>query len=370
MEQLTFICDECRRELPLAELNEIGDRRLCDGCHSWLTVECECCGEIFLRSEMHADTDICEECYEEHYVVCTHCGEIIEYSNALTDDCGSFYCRYCFEEKYPTERRILNYSYKPEPIFYGDDPRYFGVELEIDKGGYDHDHAGTIRDMANSEEEHLYIKQDGSLEDGFELVTHPMTLHYHQHRMPWRKVMDKALDLGYLSHKTATCGLHIHVNRTSLGDTREDQEDTIARIMFFFEANWEKVLRFSRRTPRQLEQWAKRYGSKAAPKEIMDEAKKGSRGRYVCINIMNYHTVEFRVFRGTLKYNTLIAALQFVNTICDAAFSMSDKEIADFTWDKFVESLDPDEHKELRTYLDERGIGKEALHERSSIVNR
>ena len=369
MEQLTFICDECHRELPLSELNEIGNRRLCDGCHSWLTVECECCGEIFLRSEMHGDTDICEECYEEHYVVCTHCGEIIEYSNALTDDCVSFYCRYCFEEKYPTERRILNYSYKPEPIFYGNDPRYFGVELEIDKGGYDHDHAGTIRDTANSEEEHLYIKQDGSLEDGFELVTHPMTLHYHQHRMPWRKVMDKALDLGYLSHKTATCGLHIHVNRTSLGDTREDQEDTIARIMFFFEANWEKVLRFSRRTPRQLEQWANRYGSKAAPKDIMDEAKKGSRGRYVCINIMNYHTVEFRVFRGTLKYNTLIAALQFVNTICDAAFSMSDKEIADFTWDKFVESLDPDEHKELLTYLDERGIGKEALHERSSIVN-
>ena len=182
--------------------------------------------------------------------------------------------------------------------------------------------------------------------------------------------MDKALNLGYLSHKTATCGLHIHVNRTSLGDTREAQDDTIARIMFFFEANWEKVLRFSRRTPRQLEQWAKRYGSKAAPKEIMDEAKKGSRGRYVCINIMNYHTVEFRVFRGTLKYNTLIAALQFVNTICDAAFSMSDKEIADFTWDKFVESLNPDEHKELLTYLDERGIGKEALHERSSIVNR
>ena len=197
-----------------------------------------------------------------------------------------------------------------------------------------------------------------------------MTLDYHRHRMPWKEIMKEALNLGYLSHKTATCGLHIHVNRTSLGDTREDQEDTIARIMFFFEANWEKVLRFSRRTPRQLEQWAKRYGSKAAPKEIMDEAKKGSRGRYVCINIMNYHTVEFRVFRGTLKYNTLIAALQFVNTICDAAFSMSDKEIADFTWDKFVESLDSDAHKELLTYLDERGIGKEALHERSSIVNR
>ena len=70
------------------------------------------------------------------------------------------------------------------------------MELEIDKGGYDHDHAGTIRDMANTEEEHLYIKQDGSLEDGFELVTHPMTLDYHQHRMPWKEIMKEALTSG------------------------------------------------------------------------------------------------------------------------------------------------------------------------------
>ena len=79
---------------------------------------------------------------------------------------------------------------------------------------------------------------------------------------------------------------------------------------------------------------------------------------------MNYHTVEFRVFRGTLKYNTFIAALQFVDTICNAAFSMSDKEIQKFTWDKYLETLNESEHNELLTYLNERGIGKGELHER------
>ena len=30
---------------------------------------------------------------------------------------------------------IHDYYYKPEPIFYGDGPRYLGVELELDDGG-------------------------------------------------------------------------------------------------------------------------------------------------------------------------------------------------------------------------------------------
>ena len=362
MEQQTFVCNECHREHSISELNEVKELQLCHSCYMWLTVECEYCGERFLADEMHPGTDICEHCYENHYVTCSHCGELIEYDSSHCID-GYFYCNYCYEDKFHNSIVIKNYGYKPEPIFYGNGNRYFGVELEIDKGGYDHDNAGAIQDIANEDAEHMYIKQDGSLNDGFELVSHPMTLDYHMRKMPWNDVMDKALDLGYLSHKTTTCGIHIHVDRISLGDNREEQDEVIARIMYFVEHNWDKVLRFSRRTQFQLERWANRYGCKSAPKEIMDEAKKGCQGRYVCINIMNYHTVEFRVFRGTLKYNTFIAALQFVDTICDAAFSMSDEQIQKFTWDKYLETLNTDDHKELLTYLNERGIGKGELHE-------
>lgn len=365
MSEQTFICDECHREILISGLNEIGERRLCHSCYMRLTVECECCSDRFFREEMHSGTDICEDCYINHYVTCAHCGEILYFDYAQEDDRGYYYCSDCYEDKYVTDRHIMNYSYKPDPIFYGEDFRYFGVELEIDGGGFDHEYAGKIKAVANAKNDHLYIKQDGSLDDGFELVTHPMTLDYHENEMPWEEVMKKALDLGYLSHKTATCGLHIHVDRISLGDSREEQDEVIARIMYFVEHNWDKVLRFSRRTPFQLERWANRYGCKDAPKEIMDEAKKGWNGRYTCINILNYDTVEFRVFRGTLKYNTLIAALQFVNTICDVAFSLSDKGIADLTWDKYIETLSESEHKELLTYLDERGIGKGELNARS-----
>ena len=43
--------------------------------------------------------------------------------------------------------------------------------------------------------EQLYCKHDGSLSNGFELVTHPMSLEYHQEEMPWPEVLRTARSL-------------------------------------------------------------------------------------------------------------------------------------------------------------------------------
>lgn len=44
---------------------------------------------------------------------------------------------------------IHDYYFKPYPIFYGDGPRYFGVELEIDDGGECDSSAEALMDIAN-----------------------------------------------------------------------------------------------------------------------------------------------------------------------------------------------------------------------------
>ena len=60
-----------------------------------------------------------------------------------------------------------------------------GVELEIDGAGELDSKASQILDVANRGGlELLYCKHDGSLDDGFELVSHPMSLEYHCHQMP------------------------------------------------------------------------------------------------------------------------------------------------------------------------------------------
>ncbi|HRU99610.1 MAG TPA: zinc-binding protein, partial [Ruminococcus sp.] len=68
---------------------------------------------------------------------------------------------------------------------------------------------------------------------------------------------------------------------------------------------------------------------------------------------MNYATIEFRMFRGTLKYNTFIAALQLVNMICDVAVYSSDEGIAKISWSDFVAGI---KEPELIQYLKERQL--------------
>ena len=87
-----------------------------------------------------------------------------------------------------------------------------------------------------------------------------------------------------------------------------------------------------------------------------DKAKKGSIGRYAAVNLCNAHTIEFRMFRGTLKYNTLIATLELVDKICELATNLTDTELKSVSWSDFVGSLDDSTEPELITYLKERQL--------------
>lgn len=350
----TFICSYCHEECSVEERFNIDDEEMCESCYDENTVVCDHCdARIWNDDNAGSDnTPLCQRCFDYHYTTCERCGCVISNDDACYDDDeDSPYCRSCYEQF--SLGAIHDYSYKPDPIFYGQGPRYFGLELEIDGAGKDGNNEREIESVANKTTEHIYIKSDGSLDDGMEIVTYPCSLDYHVHQLPWLDIVTKALGLGYKSHKTSTCGLHIHVSRNALGDDYHSQEECIGRVLFFIEKHWEELLKFSRRTEPQLNRWAARYGFKNTPKDILDHAKKGYGGRYTCLNLNNDDTIEFRIFRGTLKYNTLIATLQLVDTICNVAFSMSDKEISALSWTSFVERIDP---PELITYLKERRL--------------
>ncbi len=207
-------------------------------------------------------------------------------------------------------------------------------------------------EAANISDEHIYIKSDGSLDDGMEIVSHPMTLDFHK-GFCWEDIMRKAISLGYRSHQTGTCGLHIHVNRNCLGEDRDDQEMVIGKILYFVEHHWNEVLKFSRRSEYTMNRWAARYGYENSPKAILDKAKKGNNGRYAAVNLMNYSTIEFRLFRGTLKYSTFIATLELVNSIIETALYYSEEELHKLSWSEFVRRL---KEPELIQYLKERQL--------------
>lgn len=349
-------CAICHEPLLPAEIITFDNTELCEDCFASETATCDWCGNRIWSDDNAGGSNrtLCQRCYDRDFTSCDCCGNVIHVDDAYTldDDGDCYYCYDCYQEK-KRQHNIHDYYFKPEPIFHGEG-RYFGIELEIDSAGERQDYAAKILEIANQKNENLYIKHDGSLNDGMELVSHPMTLEYHTKEMPWAAIMAKAKGLGFLSHQTSTCGLHIHVNRSSFGETEAEQEECIARVLFFVETHWPELLRFSRRTQRQIEQWAARYGVKDSPKDILKHAKSSSGSRYTCINLTNYNTIEFRIFRGTLKYNTFIATLQLVSRICEYAACLDDSEFQTLSWSSFVAGCS--DLPELVQYLRERRL--------------
>ena len=161
---------------------------------------------------------------EDRYTACARCGTLIPNHQARYLPSGvdedEPYCPDCYLTV-AGQKPIHDY-YCPSPCFWGDGPFYFGVELEIDEAGEDSDNARHLLAIANQGQPRLYCKHDGSLDDGFEPVTHPMSLSYHRTEMPWEALLWEAVRMGYFSHQSGTCGLHIHVSREAFGYSGED----------------------------------------------------------------------------------------------------------------------------------------------------
>lgn len=349
------ICEECGELERVTDIYTVDGKKLCHTCYETETATCMDCGEVHLIGNMTKDNTgnyLCTDCIDKYYI-CDRCCIFVLKENAHHED-GLTYCEAC-HDRVLRENSIRDYYYKPIPLFHGGDNadgrRFFGVELEVDGCGEDCDNAYEVLKVANVDADHVYIKHDGSLDHGFEVVSYPMTLDYHASKMPWEDTMKKLINFGYRSHQTNTCGLHVHVNRDSLGVTESEQEETIAKILFFVELHWNEIVKFTRRAKSRLDRWASRYGYETKAKKILDKAKEC--GRYTAVNLQNEHTIEFRVFRGTLKYNTFVATLQFVNAICNFACTMSEDDIEKTSWFDFVEGIT---EPELIQYLKERKL--------------
>ena len=362
-------CNECGKTLTEQNTMEFNGNAMCQDCYDRLTISCDNCGERIWASdaEGNGNVTVCIHCYDNYYTHCENCGILIHCDSAFYEDNSDYpYCEHCYNAR--MEAPIKPYNHKPCPVFHGSGTLYMGVELEIDKGGEISENAEAIIDIANTDNNHIYCKHDGSIDDGFEMVSHPMTLEYHTKGMNWREVFEQAVSMGYRSHQTTTCGLHIHVNRSAFGDSIDEQEEAISKIIYLVENHWNELVRFSRRTEMSLTRWANRYGILTTAKETYKSAKGKHYGRYVAVNLENDNTIEFRLFRGTLNYDTFLATLQLIDEICNLAIHSDDKDIESLSWSLFVSAIDTDKKPELIQYLkDKRLYVNESTNEREEM---
>lgn len=348
------LCIECGEHIHYDDCYyDDDDNAYCGRCFNNYTFTCDACENICNHRyhTRYADYTLCDSCYHDNHI-CNNCGELVHNDYIQWDGYGNPYCEDCFERI----QVIQCYSYKPEPYFCGKSKRFLGVELEVDSGGCDHDNAREIMETLGND--YIYAKHDSSIDDGFELVSHPCTLDFHTNNINWENGLNELSDMGYESHDTDTCGIHVHMNREQFGNTWEEQDLAIAKILYFIERHWDNVVKFSRRTNRQLSDWANRYLSKIddeksySPHEVLDYAKDDG-SRYRAVNLCNHSTVEIRIFRGTLKYSSFMAILQFCDLLYDVA-EMDLTEVISITWKDFIEM--GGKYEEFTTYVAERNL--------------
>lgn len=336
---------------------------LCPYCAEDNVYRCEGCGEDHLARNMvqieGTDDYVCNNwgCMERAGVeICSDCGDCY-HTDSLTWIDDGCYCEDCA----PNNSGILDYNEKPDPEFYGEHSHlHMGVELEIDGSC---DVSDFVSEAATPE---IYFKEDGSLTAGesVEIVSHPCTLGYHKGM--WDRIIGTAKDYGFTSHDAGTCGLHVHIDRDYLGQFETEQDYTAACIVMLFDKFWNELVKFSRRTEYQLGQWCERTGLEltkadiSAPEKVADKLqdKANNEGRYKAVNLQNSHTVEFRLFRGTLRRETFYATLELCQVIVDWCKTHRIPELATLTWGELINSQ-PTEY--LVDYCDLRGIDPEAL---------
>lgn len=317
---------------------------------------CEDCG-VLLEAEMleeRADMEMCPNCAENWY----WCGDHDIYYHCENG------CDYCADEEDEGSRLIHDYSYRPNPVFYLPsstvmrEPRNMtvtGFELEMEAVGGRLDEAAQL---ATDEFPQAYLKYDGSISHGFEMVTHPMSLDYINSEFNFDALKDLA-DLGMRSAKTTTCGLHVHINKGFF----RSAPSTSYRFMSLFYSNAEAWRRLAGRSHSSYAQWDIGEDTRLLgyTKGIRDnDTFAVNRDRYVALNLQPSKTIELRFFKGTLRPLTLRARLQAVHAAAEYAMSTRYKvKVRDASsWEAFRNFTTDNDKKysAFNEYATEKGV--------------
>lgn len=366
-----FTCEDCGKVLMLDSLVVVDrgtrdERYVCDRCADRFYFRCDDCGEYFSGNNVRVDNNdavICDDCWDNgNWVMCEDCGTILCYDDAHYRD-GCYYCDDCYED-YGEAEGFHDYGYKPDPEFQYRSTEQdhagiltFGVELEVDHGD---DHCDLTTDL-NELEQPIYMKHDGSLDaEGVEIVTHPASLAYHMYELRWAAIGRTCSSHGYRSHDTTTCGLHIHVGRAQFGPTSRDRRRIAGNLVLLTCRLWSHLVTFSRREMDKLDHWSSCPDLGCAPGGVYTDDELTTMavsteyaGRYQAVNLTNDDTVEFRLFRGTLKRDTILASLQLVSNMTHYAMTHTPTECFNAEW---AEVIGLQRYDELDSYCQSRGL--------------
>ena len=330
--------------------------RLCPLCVSRL-VTCEdckrlvCLGYVYVvnRADTSGKIYVCTEC-RRNYVECPRCGKLITPESLVrmggsyrvcpacahnTKPCmacrellsiedfkaGDLYCVRCRRNGNSYYRGICSADFRPIPVFYGEEP-YYGIELEVDEKP-DGDEEWNIDECVEnlnslivSSKGRFFLKDDGSLHNGFEIVSQPHSMVEWENQTWLAAVCKQIIYDGGVSFRNSKCGFHIHRSRKDLS------EIVIVKLLTLFiklQPFFEKVAQRKSNGYCKFSFLGTNENNRLTGKLLYDRLKKQDRAimdRYMALNITGPATIECRIFRGSLVYKTVLAYLKFFHLLC------------------------------------------------------
>jgi len=278
-----------------------------------------------------------------------------EVASAEADEGDYWLCSNCYNR---FESKIHRYNYRPRRFHFDGEPPYYGLEIETDH------FPGRVESISKqlhkmSENERLfYIKHDGSLNNGLELVFHPKSI------IAWAEcwprvetILTEVIKHDGQAFKNGTCGFHVH-------RSKEDMTKTLEIKLCLLLKMWkENILTVAQRSANRYASWSHFDGHLISqPPAIATSRSKNKKPhfklqgfkfvkterhkseRYQCVNFgSNRHTIEFRAFKGTLFSPTLQAYMGFTHQFVDFADDLLINELeiihSSILWQMFLDFL-------------------------------
>lgn len=293
---LRHTCRMCLRNFNANQTIVHDGRYYCNDCFDDSFCTCESCNQYHLTISsirVCGYNFCCHECAAvENFYRCNGCGDYYH-----TDDMDDNLCGACNIN----DSIIQDNDYKPSKYVYAKMPwentTYLGIELEMESNNEPEDDAASVMEWLKRRklDHRVYIKYDGSLDNGFEIVFHPTTLNALERKFPVKAFLSYLRKLDMEAQNT--CGLHVHISRKDLSDNMLQ----VGKV-FFYKCQ-DHLIKLSARTELNYCKF---------DKEMPLDGKTQRYGKYSALNTSaSRDTIEIRIFRSTLRYDRFQASMQF-----------------------------------------------------------
>ena len=340
-------CEECDDDCLSTDIQNLEDSFYCQSCYDDISRHCDDCGTSYHRDSDEinyydcSDSDYCNSCRDNNISYCDD--HEIEYSSN-----GS--CEECENDE---DNPIKNYSYRPSQLFlkkpHENTKLFYGIEIETvlrhNNKSLQDIALKTLNQFENNE---VVLKSDSSIGDnGFEIVSNTATFEYHKSEL-WNCFFNSDIQDDLKSFHVKSCGLHIHASREFYSNA------DIGKIVLFLNLPYNTDFLTSL-SGREYNSYCRHNPNK----KITDYK---SHERFEILNLTNNKTIEFRLFKGNLKRQSVFRYLEFVDSLSHFVkeIKLQTNNLKFWHYVKWVKNnpITKKKYNHLNSWLDKKGFYK------------